>query len=67
MRYGRSSADPILNWWVCTPPVRTRSVATGDLDALIALKPDCVVYTALGETRPVEDIPPTELIRGLMW
>ena len=26
------------------------------LDALIALKPDCVVYTALGETRPMEAI-----------
>lgn len=31
-------------------------VATDDLDALIALKPDCVVYTALGETRPMEAI-----------
>jgi len=29
-------------------------VATDDIDALIALKPDCVVYTAQGETRPME-------------
>ncbi|OBB43676.1 dihydrodipicolinate reductase [Mycobacterium sp. 852002-51961_SCH5331710] len=29
-------------------------IATDDIDALIALKPDCVVYTALGETRPME-------------
>lgn len=34
----------------------TGIVATDDLDALIALKPDCVVYTALGETRPMEAI-----------
>lgn len=32
----------------------TGIIATDDIDALIALKPDCVVYTALGETRPVE-------------
>ncbi len=29
-------------------------IATDDVDALIALKPDCVVYTAQGETRPME-------------
>ena len=29
----------------------TGVLATDDLDALIALEPDCVVYTALGETR----------------
>lgn len=34
----------------------TGVIATDDLDALIALKPDCVVYTALGETRPMEAI-----------
>lgn len=34
----------------------TGVLATGDLDALIALGPDCVVYTALGETRPMEAI-----------
>ncbi|MDY6996123.1 MAG: dihydrodipicolinate reductase [Actinomycetota bacterium] len=32
----------------------TGVLATDDLDALIALEPDCVVYTALGETRPME-------------
>ncbi|MGV0579512.1 dihydrodipicolinate reductase [Mycolicibacterium elephantis] len=32
----------------------TGVIATDDIDALIALKPDCVVYTALGETRPME-------------
>ncbi|MEO3760083.1 dihydrodipicolinate reductase [Mycobacterium sp. B14F4] len=31
-------------------------IATDDIDSLIALKPDCVVYTALGETRPMEAI-----------
>ncbi|MDQ2636868.1 MAG: dihydrodipicolinate reductase [Actinomycetota bacterium] len=34
----------------------TGIIATDDIDALIALKPDCVVYTALGETRPMEAI-----------
>lgn len=34
----------------------TGVIATDDLDALIALEPDCVVYTALGETRPMEAI-----------
>src|SRR5213596_2405901 len=28
--------------------------AVGDLDALIAAKPECVVYCAMGDTRPVE-------------
>ena len=32
----------------------TGIIATDDIDALIALKPDCVVYTAQGETRPME-------------
>ena len=31
-------------------------VATDDIDALIALEPDCVVYTAQAETRPMEAI-----------
>ncbi|KUH97094.1 dihydrodipicolinate reductase [Mycolicibacterium acapulense] len=34
----------------------TGVIATDDIDALIALKPDCVVYTALGEPRPMEAI-----------
>lgn len=32
----------------------TGIIATDDVDALIALKPDCVVYTAQAETRPME-------------
>jgi hypothetical protein len=32
----------------------TGVIATDDIDALIALKPDCVVYTAQGGTRPME-------------
>lgn len=34
----------------------TGIIATDDIDALIAMKPDCVVYTAQGETRPMEAI-----------
>ncbi|MFC8529974.1 dihydrodipicolinate reductase [Nocardia sp. NPDC057227] len=34
----------------------TGVLATDDVEALLALKPDCVVYTALAETRPVEAI-----------
>jgi len=34
----------------------TGVLATDNIDALIALKPDCVVYTALGETRPMDAI-----------
>ena len=34
----------------------TGITATADINALIALRPDCVVYTALGETRPIEAI-----------
>jgi hypothetical protein len=39
--------------------VRTGVVATNDVDALVALHPDCAVYTANGELRPndaVEDM-----------
>lgn len=32
----------------------TGVLATGDIDALLALRPDCVVYTALAETRPMQ-------------
>jgi hypothetical protein len=31
-------------------------IATDDVDALIALAPDCVVYTAQAETRPMEAV-----------
>jgi hypothetical protein len=34
--------------------VTTGVTATGDLDAILAAKPDCVVYTAMGDTRLVE-------------
>ena len=34
--------------------VTTGITATTDLDAIIAAKPDCVVYTAMGDTRPRE-------------
>ncbi|UPG66546.1 diacylglycerol kinase [Gordonia hongkongensis] len=32
----------------------TGVLAVGDLDEVIATKPDCVVYCAMGDTRPVE-------------
>ena len=38
---------------------RTGVVATNDVDAVLATKPDCVVYTATGDTRPgdaIEDV-----------
>ena len=34
--------------------VTTGVTATDDLDVIIAAKPDCVVYTAMGDTRPRE-------------
>lgn len=34
--------------------VRTGVQAVGDLDAVIAAGPECVVYCAMGDTRPVE-------------
>ncbi|RWA19874.1 dihydrodipicolinate reductase [Mycolicibacterium elephantis DSM 44368] len=47
-KVGRDAAE------LCGLSDPTGIIATDDIDALIALKPDCVVYTALGETRPVE-------------
>lgn len=35
-------------------PVETGIAAVGSLDELIATRPDCVVYCAMGDTRPVE-------------
>ncbi len=49
-KIGRDAAE------LCGLSEPTGIVATDDIGALIALKPDCVVYTALGETRPVEAI-----------
>jgi hypothetical protein len=36
------------------PSAVTGIAAVGDLDALIATRPDCVVYCAMGDTRPIE-------------
>jgi 2,4-diaminopentanoate dehydrogenase len=47
-KIGRDAAE------ICGLDTPTGVVATGDIDALIALAPDCVVYTALAETRPTE-------------
>ena len=49
-KIGRDAAD------LCALSEPTGIIATDDIDALIALKPDCVVYTAQGETRPMEAI-----------
>ncbi|KUH67606.1 dihydrodipicolinate reductase [Mycolicibacterium novocastrense] len=49
-KIGRDAAE------LCGLSDPTGVTATDDIDALIALKPDCVVYTALGETRPMEAI-----------
>jgi hypothetical protein len=49
-KIGRDAAE------LCGLSDPTGIVATDDIDALIALKPDCVVYTAQGETRPMEAI-----------
>lgn len=48
---------------VCGLPTATGVIATNDIGALIDLAPDCVVYTALAETRPMEAI--EELARFL--
>ncbi|OBK78589.1 dihydrodipicolinate reductase [Mycobacterium sp. 1164985.4] len=47
-KIGRDAAE------LCGLTELTGVIATDDIDALIASKPDCVVYTALGETRPME-------------
>nr|WP_198428593.1 dihydrodipicolinate reductase [Nocardia bovistercoris] len=47
-KIGRDAAE------LCDWPEPTGVLATDDVDALLALRPDCVVYTALAETRPVE-------------
>ncbi|TDC89546.1 hypothetical protein E1161_21250 [Saccharopolyspora aridisoli] len=36
---------------------RTGIAATGDLDEILAARPDCAVRCAMGETRPVERWP----------
>jgi len=47
-KIGRDAAE------LCGLSEPTGIVATDNIDALIALQPDCVVYTAQGETRPME-------------
>jgi hypothetical protein len=49
-KVGRDAAE------LCGLTEPTGILATEDIDALIALKPDCVVYTAQAETRPMEAI-----------
>lgn len=49
-KIGRDAAE------LCGLTEPTGIIATDDIDALIALEPDCVVYTAQGETRPMEVI-----------
>jgi hypothetical protein len=49
-KVGRDAAE------LCGWDVSTGVTATDDVDALIDLRPDCVVYTALAETRPMEAI-----------
>lgn len=49
-KIGRDAAE------LCGLDQVTGIIATDDVDALIALKPDCVVYTAQGETRPMDAI-----------
>lgn len=49
-KIGRDAAE------LCGLTEPTGVIATDDIDALIALRPDCVLYTALGETRPMEAI-----------
>lgn len=49
-KIGRDAAE------LCGAREPTGIIATDDIDALIALRPDCVVYTAQGETRPLEVI-----------
>jgi 2,4-diaminopentanoate dehydrogenase len=49
-KVGRDAAE------LCGLTEPTGIIATDDIDALIALGADCVVYTSQGETRPLEAI-----------
>ncbi len=49
-KIGRDAAE------LCGLSEPTGIISTDDIDGLIALKPDCVVYTSQGETRPLEAI-----------
>ena len=48
---------------IASLPGATGVVATGDIDALLALEPDCVLYMVNGEIRPEETV--AELARTL--
>jgi len=47
---------------LCGLPEQTGVIATNDVEALLSLKADAVVYTVKGETRPHEVIPELERI-----
>lgn len=47
---------------LCGLPGDTGVIATGDVDALLSLQADVVVYTTKGETRPHEVVPELERI-----
>ncbi|TPG37267.1 NAD(P)H-dependent amine dehydrogenase family protein [Mycolicibacterium hodleri] len=47
-KIGRDAAE------LCGVPGATGVLATDDLEALVSLRADCVVYTSQGETRPTE-------------
>jgi hypothetical protein len=49
-KIGRDAAQ------LCGVDEPTGIVATDDIDALLALRPDCVLYTSQAETRPVQAI-----------
>ncbi|CAJ1508317.1 dihydrodipicolinate reductase [[Mycobacterium] burgundiense] len=49
-KIGRDAAE------LCGRSEPTGIIATDDIEALVALAPDCVVYTAQGETRPMAAI-----------
>src|ERR1700732_4854336 len=49
-KIGRDAAE------LCGLERPTGIIATDDVDALIALDADCVVYTSQGETRPMDAI-----------
>jgi len=57
-RVGRDAGD------IAALGIETGVRATSDVDALLALRPACVVYTATGETRPKQAVAEIELILG---
>jgi hypothetical protein len=55
-KVGRDAAE------LCGLDEKTGVIATSDIDALLALHADVIVYTAKGETRPQEVLPELERI-----